>query len=299
MSRVALCLIAVLAQPAEPDSSRVLVRVNGTPITQGDLELALLARRVPADLRPSLRGRMLEQLVEWQLVREYLADRKAEPSPEALDAQVERVLESLKANGQDPEQTLSALGYTRENLKRELALPLAWQTHVRRVVTQQVLRDYFADHRAELDGTEVRASHIVIKVPADAPPADWDAAERKLADLRTQILAGQLTFEQAAKQHSEGPSATDGGDVGFYPFRGKMPAAFADATFPLQVGEITKPFRTPFGVHLAKITDRREGQFSLEDVRNVVLNRLSQQLWDETVKMLREQAAIERTAEPQ
>ncbi|MGH7127196.1 MAG: peptidylprolyl isomerase, partial [Planctomycetaceae bacterium] len=294
MSRVALCLIAVLAQPAEPDSSRVLVRVNGTPITQGDLELALLARRVPADLRPSLRGRMLEQLVEWQLVREYLADRKAEPSPEALDAQVERVLESLKANGQDPEQTLSALGYTRENLKRELALPLAWQTHVRRVVTQQVLRDYFADHRAELDGTEVRASHIVIKVPADAPPADWDAAERKLADLRTQILAGNLTFEQAAKQHSEGPSATDGGDVGFYPFRGKMPAAFADATFPLQVGEITKPFRTPFGVHLAKITDRREGQFSLEDVRNVVLNRLSQQLWDETVTRLRQKARIER-----
>ena len=72
-----------------------------------------------------------------------------------------------------------------------------------------------------------------------------------------------------------------------------MPAAFADAAFELKDGEISSPFRTQFGVHLVTVTGRKPGDLSLEDARDRVLARLSDELWRETVAAERKQAAIE------
>jgi parvulin-like peptidyl-prolyl isomerase len=72
-----------------------------------------------------------------------------------------------------------------------------------------------------------------------------------------------------------------------------MPEEFSRAAFGLKVGEISRPFRTPFGVHLCLVTERRPGDLSLEDVREEVLKRLSQELWDQTVVELRKAAKIE------
>ena len=48
------------------DSGRVLVTINGEPITQGDLQFLMLSRRVPADMRDQVRKRFLEQLIDTE-----------------------------------------------------------------------------------------------------------------------------------------------------------------------------------------------------------------------------------------
>jgi parvulin-like peptidyl-prolyl isomerase len=72
-----------------------------------------------------------------------------------------------------------------------------------------------------------------------------------------------------------------------------MPVQLTREVFRLNVGEVSQPFRTSWGVHLCLVTDRKPGDLSLEDVRDEVLARMSQDLWNETIAELRKTAKIE------
>lgn len=290
---VALAASLSVGAALDPPAATVLLTVNGQPVTAADLELEYLSRRVPESLREETRDRLLEQIVDRRLMAAFLATRKAEAPAEELDAQVAFLRHVIEQGRGDFGQTLQRLGFTQQTLREHLSLPLAWKAHVRDIVTDQQLRDYFAAHRAELDGTEVRASQIVITVPAGSDDATWAAAERTLAELRVKIKAGMESFADAARQHSTSPSARQGGDLGFFRFQGRMPAAIATVAFSLAEGEISQPFRSSFGAHLVTVTDRRPGDLGLEDVRAEALEAVSRALWDDQVRQERAGAAIE------
>lgn len=92
--------------------------------------------------------------------------------------------------------------------------------------------------------TEVRASHILVD------------NEEHAKQLKLKLERDEATFEELAKEHSEGPSGKDGGDLGFFG-RGKMAKPFERKAFKLDVGEISDPVNTQFGWHLIKKTDER------------------------------------------
>jgi peptidyl-prolyl cis-trans isomerase C len=185
------------------------------------------------------------------------------------------------------------MGMTEESLREELALPLTWTSHLRLIVTSQRLRQYFEKHRSRFDGTQVRVRQIFLKVSQDADEATINAVMQKLAALKKEIESKSITFAEAATRDSEAPSKTEGGDTGWISYRGKLPAALSDAAFALKDDEISNPVRSPFGLHLVTVTERKPGDVSLEDVRAVVFNELSQELWQETVKAQIEKAKIE------
>lgn len=296
-----LCLVAVALASKPTDRQQVslqpdddaLVTVNGSPITASDLEFYSISRSIPDDARRTARKRLLEQLVDRQLMRTYLEKQRAIPADDEIETQVKRIHELIRKAGDEPQEVLDTLGFTEDRLRAAVALPLAWQIHVRRTVTNAQLRKYYQQHKQEYDGTEVRASQIFIKLPADADEASIQQAEKKLQDIRKEILAGNVKFADAARQHSAAPSAKQGGDVGFFPYRGKMLAQFSQAAFPLKTGEVSEPFRTRYGYHLVTVTERRPGQLSLEDVRVLIYNKLAQQAWNELVAEQRKQAKIE------
>ena len=280
-------------RPGPEDASAVIATVNSHPITEADVEFMMLSRKVPADRRSEVRDSIIEQLIDRELMRQYLAERKAEPVPEELDAQVRRIRESLEKAGNEAAAVLKRLGYTEEKLRAELTLPLAWKVQVGRMVTDQQLRDYFREHRAEFDGTRVRASQIFLR-EENGPEEQAGGAKRRLAAVREEIITGRTSFAEAARRHSEAPSAVQGGDVGFFTGRGRMPAEFTRAVFFLKIGDVSEPFRTHAGWHLATVTERIPGELSLEDVRPQVLSQLSNELWDQTRRELREKAHVER-----
>lgn len=286
----ALLLLFASHGDAQNESPQPLVEVNGRTITSADLQFFLLSRGVKTEPTAEVRRQLAEQLVDRELVRAFLAERKIEPNEELLDRRIADVRRQIAQTGEDPDAILKRIGYDDARLRTAVALPLAWQAHVRLVVTAAQLRDYFDKHRRELDGTELRASQIFLKLAADADPAE---AEQKLEDLRQQIVDEKITFAEAAKENSQAPSAAQGGDLGFFPYRGKMPPDIADAAFALKPGEVSQPFRTQFGLHLLTVTEVRPGQFSLEDVRPAVYSRLSDELWKESVAELRKDATIE------
>jgi peptidyl-prolyl cis-trans isomerase SurA len=110
---------------------------------------------------------------------------------------------------------------------------------------------------------EVKASHILINVKPDAPPADTLAAYNKLIDLRNKVLAGE-NFEQLATLYSEDPSAkTNQGSLGYFTAL-QMVYPFENAAFTTPVGSVSMPLRTRFGYHILKVFDRRPAQGEVE-----------------------------------
>jgi parvulin-like peptidyl-prolyl isomerase len=275
------------------DSSPVLVTVNGSPITENQLAIYRFLRRLSSNRTAESRKTDLDQLVENELMRQFLADRRAEVDPKKLAAAVKVAKEQLKQEKRDPDAAVPSSSLLDALLRRELSLPMAWQIHLGRVLTQQAIRDEYERHRSELDGTELRGSQIFLKLPENADAALAKAAQEKLAALRSEIIAGEISFADAARRYSEAPSASDGGDVGWFAFRGKMPPEICGVVFGLKQGEMSEPFRTKFGMHLYTVTQLRPGNLSLEDVRASVISRLSRNLWKQFVAQAREKAQIE------
>ncbi len=153
-----------------------------------------------------------------------------------------------------------ALGYdTVPKLKRELegyrkqlALPyLIDSTENRAMVTQSY----------ERLKTEVRASHILLRLKSTASVKDTLKAYTRLMELRTRIINGE-DFELVAqsKNSSEDPSvATNGGDLGFFTAF-QMLYPFEERAYTTAVGETSMPFRTKYGYHILKVTDKRQAR---------------------------------------
>ncbi len=274
---------------ASPDPSEVLVVVNGQPVTEGDVQFVLRSRQVPGRLRAGLHDKILQQLVDQRLLQQFLAARGVTADPVELEVKLKAILEALRQQGEDPEQVLRSVGYTVDRLRRELALPLAWQKFIRQTVTPEQLRRYWQQHREEFDGTQVRAAQIFRKARSDAERRE---AEALLTRVRFDVVDGRLSFADAARKYSQAPSAAQGGDLGYFEYHGPMPPQLVRVAFSLKVGEVSRPFRTPFGVHLLTVTDRRPGQLSLEDVRDQVLKQLGQEVKQGLVKRLRAKARI-------
>ncbi|KAI9269355.1 peptidyl-prolyl cis-trans isomerase pin1 [Sporodiniella umbellata] len=104
----------------------------------------------------------------------------------------------------------------------------------------------------------VRASHLLIKSKDSRRPSSWkeehitrskEEALQILMAFQQKIESGQETLSALATNQSDCSSAKRGGDLGYFE-RGQMQKPFEEATFALQVGELSKPVWTDSGVHL-------------------------------------------------
>ena len=94
------------------------------------------------------------------------------------------------------------------------------------------------------------------QAPAAAPSeADVAAAEAKAKDLLEQIRKG-AAFEDVAKKSSDGPSAAQGGDLGYFE-RGKLSKELEDKTFAMKAGDVTDVIRTKQGFVILKVSEHQ------------------------------------------
>ncbi|CAG0982011.1 MAG: hypothetical protein HND27_02905 [Bacteroidetes bacterium] len=110
---------------------------------------------------------------------------------------------------------------------------------------------------------DIKASHILIRVDADAAPKDTLEAYNKISKIRKEIMAGK-TFEKAAKEYTEDPSGKEnGGDLGYFTVF-YMVYPFESAAYNTKVGGVSQPVRTKFGYHLINVTDKRPAAGSIK-----------------------------------
>jgi parvulin-like peptidyl-prolyl isomerase len=269
-----------------------VARVDGQPILRSELELMFKTRRVEPALQPKVRDEFLDQLIDARLIQRFLTAQKINIDDNELNNQVAEV-KALLPKSEAGKLDLQELGLTEKTLRDELALPLKWRNYVTQTVPEEAVQKYFQEHRIDLDGTEVKASQIFVKVADLKDPQQVTTALAKLSKIRQEIEAG-LPFADAAKKYSQALSREKGGDVGYFLTEGKMPRAFTKIAFNLKPGQMSEPFVSPFGAHLCLVTDRKEGEASLEDVRPKVMEAISRELQAKKVKELRTKAKIER-----
>lgn len=107
--------------------------------------------------------------------------------------------------------------------------------------------------REVIEVEELKARHILIK---PSIILSEEKAEKILADFKVQIEAGEADFDTLAREHSEGPTSTRGGDLGWADPTSYDPA-FKEALAEMEVDEIHAPFRSSFGWHLVELNGRR------------------------------------------
>lgn len=121
------------------------------------------------------------------------------------------------------------------------------------VIPEDELRRLFD---AEAPSTELRARHILFRVPSDASPQVRDSVLRRARNVMEQARSG-ADFAQLAAQYTEEPGGGErGGDLGYFE-PGQMVQPFAEAANRLQPGQISDPVETPFGIHIIKLEDKR------------------------------------------
>lgn len=122
------------------------------------------------------------------------------------------------------------------------------------VIDPPKIESYYKENLKTFMVPEQRhARHILFQAGENDAPKVHKAKEEKAAEILKRVKGGE-DFVLLAKEHSEGPTKNNGGDLGFFP-AGQMVPAFDQAVFAMQPGEISEVVKTQFGYHIIRLED--------------------------------------------
>ena len=146
---------------------------------------------------------------------------------------------------------------------------------------------------------QTRARHILLRPSAQL---SQEAAQRRLAGFKSEILSSAKTFEQLAIANSEDGSGVRGGDLG-WTSPGMLVPEFEDTMNGLPINGISDPIVSRFGVHLIQVLERRETSLDAkqqrEQMRNVLREQKFEDAYTDWIRDLRGRAYIELREAPQ
>lgn len=253
-----IAMVVAVSMASRAADEDVLASVNGHAITAGELDLVLndLAGQLGNLPEDQQRAAALSFLIEVRLLAAAADEAGIDDTPA-----FKRRMELLR------QRTLHT-GF----VEQEIASTLT---------DEKIRARYDKEVAATPPANEVRARHILVKSREEAVAviAELDAG----AD-----------FVELAKERSTGPSAPEGGDLGYFG-PGQMVEPFEKAAFAMDVGTHSKePVESQFGWHVIKVEDKRTQQPpSYDDVKEQIRSILFREAYAEVVEKARSAAEIE------
>jgi peptidyl-prolyl cis-trans isomerase C len=253
--------LAILWNPllAQSDEAQVLGSGEGFEVTTDLIDAELSIRPVFQSQQLRLSEPALKELINEFFRREAVV----------------ALAEQKKIWEQDPQAA-----YRLERVRREELMAIMLD-HKRQEIaasmpdlTEQAKEAYQANPEKYLIPEQIQAAHVLLKAASQE-----EIAQRRdeAKAILTRAQQGE-DFAKLAREFSEDEgSASQGGDLGFFP-RGRMVAEFEEAAFALQEpGEISDIVETPFGLHIIKLESRRpEQQLTFEKVKDSLIISLKQ-----------------------
>ena len=215
-----LLLLSQAGPTFATDSDKIIATVNGDVITLGEVELAVefLPKQFQSLPNTELIPLITEELIDIKLLSSYAIN--------------------------------SGLVESAEIIRRRdfYEMRLIYDYFVRHIINEnltdeKLLKRYNLFIKNFVGNEEIKTSHILV--------SNEETAEAILVEL-----AGGLDFSQAAKTYSKGPSASQGGDIGFITIDQVVPE-FGAVVFKMEIGEISEPVKSQFGWHIIKILEKR------------------------------------------
>ncbi len=256
-----------LTKPGIPRANDVVATVtNGNQtdkVTKGEIITFLSHYPAPRpEDRETVFNETLEALLNTKLITQFLARQNITVAPEQIDAEIEQLKNRLKQDGQALENALLQSNVSLNDIRKEFEHRVRWSEYVKGKATEAALRRFYADHRDLFSGTQIRASHILLKFDPDTSEAEKEKIRQKLATIKSDIEQRKMTFAEAANKFSEDPANAGGagGDLDYFSLSSGYVEEFTDVAFKLKKGVISDIVETPFGFHLIQVTDRKEGK---------------------------------------
>ncbi len=165
----------------------------------------------------------------------------------------------------DLEKAAREQGVSYEDFKANIRNQIITQEVMRQQVGEHIqmtpgeVERYYEAHKQDYAQPESeRLSEILISTGTGADdPAKVAAAKAKADDIEARLHSGG-DFAQLARSFSDGPTASEGGDLGQYK-RGQLGKLLEDKTFDLNTGQYTDPILTRQGYIILKVVQHTQG----------------------------------------
>lgn len=233
----------------------------------------------PAPTESELRSQVLDRLI-LESIQLQMGERAGITIDDgSLDQAVQQI---AARNGVTLEQFRAALtqdgvnfNQVREQIRREMIINRVRQRRVRDniQVTDQEVRNFLNSEVGKYQtSADYRLAMIVLPLAESASPGEVEKVGRAANDIYRQLQSG-TDFNTLAASRSAGDTALEGGELGWRK-AAQLPPAFARAVDALEVGDVTQPMRSPAGIHILKLLDRRGGEGQMVEefhVRHILI----------------------------
>lgn len=260
---LSLGLALAALSPAAAQQDKVVAKVDGITITEGDLALAAedLGERTAQMPEERRREELINFLVDLKLGAKLAAESKLADSPAFA----------------------RRLAYQRDKLLLDDYLT----AEAKKAATPEAARKLYDDTLKTMSPEEeVHARHILVP----------EEAEAKAAVAR--LKKGEDFAKLAAELSKDPGSGKEGGDLGWFA-KERMVPEFAEAAFKLKKGEVSEPVKSQFGWHVIKLEDRRTKPLpTFDEVKPQIDQYLVRKAQQDLIVALREKAKVERLDKP-
>jgi peptidyl-prolyl cis-trans isomerase C len=294
-----LCLIAMIMvvipfralaadEGAKADD---VAKVNGVGVTWEDFarEKERLAQQVAMSGQPvaenamgEVEKRALDAVVNRELL--YQASQKdgVQVEEKELDEKIKEVKDHFKTEDEYT-AALANMKLSEVDLRKHFKIDLVIRKYIEKALTgktettEDKVKEYYeANPNYFKQPEQVKASHILVQVAEGADEKTKSEALTKIKGISERIKKGE-DFAVVAKEVSDCPSKTQGGDLGFFS-EDQMVPAFSDVAFSLKPGEVSGVVETKFGYHLIKSVDKKAAStVPFEQVKDRIKQYLEQE----------------------
>lgn len=309
-----LCGVVQAASVPDAPERTVVARVNGAAIYRDELKTAVDSaknryrkagfRAISPDFEKKIESQELTQLIDVEL----LVQAGTQVTDKEFADQVEHRIAALgkarfhNATSAQQEQPPAMDASLREKLKRDALVDAYLEkrgVNDLKVPEKDVAGFYEKNKQSFTEPEKVKASHILIGVPRNAPAEVVDDALAKARRISEELKVGG-DFAALAKEHSSCATAAQGGDLGYLQV-GFMPKDFNAVAFALKPGETSEPVRTQHGFHIIKVFDKQPARVpELSEVKETIekylINDYKRKKIDEIIAELKQKARVETYA---
>ena len=312
-----ICILASLvaglahAEEQEKPKEPAAAIVNGEriPMSALDKEMQIVMSRNP-DLRAKeniaalreARKEALDYLVNQELIVQEGKKAGLVPKDAEVDAELAKIKQRFPTEDAFA-QVLKQQGLTEKTLRglieRGMIAKKVLDIKIKpmaKPVTDKDVADYYQENKKEfVEPEKASARHILLKLSPDSSDEEKAEAKEKLQGILKEARGG-ADFAELAKEHSECPSASQGGDLGYFG-SGQMVKPFEDVVFSSEPDQISDIVETQFGYHIILVEDRKpEKPLALENISGRVKEMLEEKesniALEKWLKLIREKATI-------
>ena len=256
--KILIFLLVFISQSNAKDYElldRIIVTAEKSVVTQNELSRALKKNNINKEQLTSvefikIKKEILKSLVEKKLIIQYAEKLKIEPSLQEIEMVFNNIALNNKISKEDLEEELFNNGINILEFKEDLKYQLTVQKIKDREIMPFVNVSEFEieawlKNNSKDNKLKYSLQHILIK-------SNNTDTEKIIEKIYSDT--DKENFSELAQLYSDGPNANNGGSLGSLEIE-EMPEIFVEEVKKLKIGELSKPIKSPNGIHILKLVN--------------------------------------------